>query len=133
MSKYQFLADDWFDQVSKLVDEHGTGDGPAQDIMVNLVITDTPFGSDKEMHMGSQGGSPDWGDGHRDDADVTLTLDYPTAKDIFVSGDQQAGMQAFMAGKITVQGDMSKLMAIQQGGGLGGNPTLQQALQDITE
>ena len=90
--------------------------------MVNLVITDTPFGDDKEMHLGSQDGHPDWGHGHRDDADVTLTLEYATAKDVFVSSDQQAGMQAFMAGKIKVQGDMTKLMMTQQGGGPGGNP-----------
>jgi hypothetical protein len=30
-----------------------------------------------------------------------------------VSGNQQAGMQAFMAGKVKVQGDMTKLMAMQ--------------------
>jgi putative sterol carrier protein len=39
-------------------------------------------------------------------------------------------MQAFMAGKVKVQGDMAKLMASQQGGG---NPALQEAIQGITE
>jgi len=29
----------------------------------------------------------------------------------FVEGNPQAGMQAFMAGKVKVQGDMTKLMA----------------------
>jgi len=130
---YQFLSDEWFGEVKSLIDQHGTGDAPAQDIMVNLVISDTPFDADKEMHMGSKGGTPDWGDGHTDGADVTLTLDYETAKNIFISGDQQAGMQAFMAGKIKVQGDMTKLMMMQQGGGAGGNPELQAAIQGITE
>jgi len=36
-----------------------------------------------------------------------------TAKALLVEGDPQAGMQAFMAGKIKVDGDMSKLMALQ--------------------
>jgi len=54
------------------------------------------------------------------------------ARAVFVSGDQQAGMQAFMAGKVRVQGDMTKLMMAQAGGG-GANPALTQALQDITE
>jgi hypothetical protein len=31
-----------------------------------------------------------------------------------VDWDPQAGMQAFMAGKIKVQGDLSKLLAMQQ-------------------
>ena len=62
------------------------------------------------------------GIGLLDDADVTLTTDYGTAKDVFVSGNQQAGMQAFMAGKVKVQGDMTKLMMSGQGGG--GNEAL---------
>ena len=52
--------------------------------------------------------------GHIDDAEVTITIDYATAKAIFVDGNPQAGMQAFMAGKIKVQGDMTKLMAMGQ-------------------
>jgi putative sterol carrier protein len=38
-------------------------------------------------------------------------------------------MQAFMAGKVRVQGDMTKLMMSQ---GQGGNPGLTEALQSIT-
>jgi hypothetical protein len=36
-----------------------------------------------------------------------------------------------MAGKVKVQGDMTKLMAAQAGGG--GNDALQQAIQEMTE
>ena len=39
---------------------------------------------------------------------------FPTAKAILVDNNPQAGMQAFMAGKIKVQGDMTKMMAMQQ-------------------
>jgi membrane peptidoglycan carboxypeptidase len=46
--------------------------------------------------------------------EVTVTIDYATAKAIFVDNNPQAGMQAFMAGKIKVQGDMTKLMAMGQ-------------------
>ena len=42
-----------------------------------------------------------------------MTTDYETAKALFVEQDAAAGMQAFMTGKITVQGDMMKLMAMQ--------------------
>ena len=48
-----------------------------------------------------------------DDADLTVTVDYETAKAILVDGNPQAGMQAFMSGKIKVQGDMTKMMALQ--------------------
>jgi SCP-2 sterol transfer family len=128
--KHQFLSDDWFAIVEKLVEEHGA-DAPAQaNVMVNLVITGTPFGDERQMHMGARDGKGHWGIGHASDADVTLTTDYVTAKQVFVSGDPNAGMQAFMQGKVRVQGDMAKLMASQQGGG---NAALQEAIQGITE
>jgi putative sterol carrier protein len=102
-------------------------------VVVNLVVKDTPFDQDRQLHMGAKEGKGEFGRGHADNADVTLTTDYATAKEIFVSGNPTAGMQAFMAGKVTVQGDMSKLMAAQAGGGAPGNPELSKALQDITE
>ncbi|GAF76671.1 unnamed protein product, partial [marine sediment metagenome] len=51
--------------------------------------------------------------GHLDEPDLTVTLDYATAKAILVEQDAQAGMQAFMSGQIKVQGDMTKMMALQ--------------------
>jgi hypothetical protein len=128
--KHQFLSDDWFAIVEKLVEQHGADTPVSANVMVNLVITDTPFGDERQMHMGARDGRGHWGIGHDADADVTLTTDYTTAKQVFVSGDPNAGMQAFMQGKVRVQGDMAKLMASQQGGG---NPALQEAIQGITE
>ena len=129
MAKHAFLSDDWFAVVEKLVEELGA-DAPAHaNVVVNLIITDTPFGDERQMHMGAREGKGHWGIGHADDADVTLTTDYDTAKDVFVSGNPQAGMQAFMAGKVKVQGDMAKLMASQGGG----NTALNEAIQGITE
>jgi hypothetical protein len=129
VAKHAFLSDDWFAVVEKLVEEHGA-DAPAHaNVVVNLVITDTPFGDERLMHMGARDGKGHWGIGHADDADVTLTTDYVTAKEVFVSGNPQAGMQAFMAGKVKVQGDMAKLMASQGGG----NTALNEAIQGITE
>ena len=130
MAKHQFLSDEWFEVVEKLVEEHGADAPPLANVVVNLVITETPFGDERKMHMGARDGNGEWGVGHTADADVTLTTDYATAKQVFASGDPNAGMQAFMQGKVRVQGDMAKLMASQQGGG---NPALQQAIQDATE
>ena len=53
--------------------------------------------------------------GQLETPDLTVTTDYDTAKKIFVDQDQAGGMQAFMAGKIKVQGDMMKMMAMQTG------------------
>jgi len=42
-----------------------------------------------------------------------VTVDYETAKAILVDGNSQAAMQAFMMGRVQIQGDMTKLLALQ--------------------
>ena len=129
--KHPFLSDDWFSAVGSAIEQHGADAAPhGPNVVMNLVVTGSPFG-DREFHMGSRDGNALFGQSHLDAADVTLTTDYDTARDVFVSGNQAAGMQAFMAGKVKVQGDMTKLMAAQGGGG--GNPELQTAIQSLTE
>ncbi|MBK5289661.1 MAG: SCP2 sterol-binding domain-containing protein [Acidimicrobiia bacterium] len=132
MSKSEFLSDEWFTAVAALMTEHGADAPSTTSMMLNMVITDTPWG-EREMHMGAVEGQAKMGQGHSDGADVTMTTDYITAKEVFVSGNQQAGMQAFMAGRVKVQGDMTKLMMAQQGGGPGGNQALTDAIQEMTE
>src|SRR2546423_1825003 len=107
---------------------------------MNLMITSTPFDGDLAMHMAATGGpgrsgegQADWGKGHLDDADVTLTLGYDTAKAIFVDSNPQAAIEAFMAGKIIVQGDITKLMVMQSTGPGASASELTRALQEITE
>lgn len=133
MAKHPFLSDDWFAIVERLVEDHGAEAPSAVNLVVNVTITETPFGAERQMHMGAQSGRGHWGIGHAQEADVTLTTDYETAKDILLSGDPTSGMQAFMSGKVKVQGDLAKLMAAQAGGGPGGNTALAEAIQGITE
>jgi hypothetical protein len=133
VAKHAFLSDDWFDEAERLVSDAEAAAPAHASVVVNLVVKDTPFDADREFHMGAKDGQNAFGRGHADGADVTLTTDYATAKDIFVSGNPTAGMQAFMAGKVTVQGDMSKLMAAGASGGGPGNQDLSKQLQDITE
>ena len=128
--KYAFLSDQWFDAAAKLIAEHGTGGPPGPNLVMNLEVTD----GDKttEFHMGSQDGVTLFGKGHTDGADLTLATDIDTAREVFVANNPAAGMQAFMAGKVRIQGDMTKLM-MAQAGGQGGNPQLTDALKSITE
>ena len=133
MAKHAFLSDEWFAIVEKLVEEHGAETPAHASLVMNLTVTETPFGAERHLHMGAKEGRGHWGIGHATDADVSLTTDYATAKEVFVSGDPAAGMQAFMAGKVKVQGDMAKLMAAQAGGGSPGGSALAEAIQGITE
>ena len=132
VAKHPFLSDAWFDEVRRLHDAAGRAAPEGAEIRMNLVITATPFDGDLPMHMAAAGGWADWGKGHLDDADVTLTLGYDTARAIFVDGNPQAAIEAFMAGRIIVQGDITKLMAMQAGPGAAASE-LTRALQEITE
>src|SRR5436189_3062155 len=132
---YKFLSDEWMDEARKIREEFaGKGNPPAHAVRMNQIITDVPFGDGTvNAHMDTSGGQIDMDLGHLDNPDLTVTLDYDTAKAILVDGNPQAGMQAFMAGKIKVQGDMTKLMAMQQGPP---DPTAQQVatrIKEITE
>ena len=132
VTKHTFLSDPWFDEVRRLHDAVG-GAAPEGDIRMNLMITSTPFDGDLAMHMAASEGRANWGKGHLDDADVTLTLGYDTARAIFVEGNPQAAIEAFMAGRIVVQGDITKLMVMQSTGPSASAAELTKALQDITE
>jgi putative sterol carrier protein len=71
--------------------------------------------------------------GHIENPDLTVTLDYATAKAILVEGNPQVGMQAFMAGKIKVDGDITKLMAMQAGAADPSAAAVAAAIQEMTE
>ena len=51
--------------------------------------------------------------GELDAADLTVTTDYDTARQLFVDQDPTASMQAFMQGRIKVEGDITRLMMMQ--------------------
>ena len=115
--KYPFLSDEWLEAAKKIREEHsGAAGAPAHAVRMNQVITDVPFGEGTiNAHLDTSSGEMQMDVGHIENPDLTVTLDYATAKAILVDGNPQAGMQAFMAGKIKVMGDMTKMMAMQQG------------------
>ncbi|MGZ4790330.1 MAG: SCP2 sterol-binding domain-containing protein [Ilumatobacteraceae bacterium] len=112
---FPFLSAEWMD-AAKAIREKYADQSPAITISVrmNQIITDTPFdGGDIRLYLDTSAGTLVMEPGELETPDLTLTTDYDTAKKIFVDQDQAAGMQAFMAGKIKVQGDMMKMMAMQ--------------------
>ena len=116
MAKHPFLSEEWMAEAKKIRDEYAGKSAPiAQTMKMNQIITEVPFGDGTiNAHMDSTSGEMKMELGHLEGAEVTITIDYATAKAIFVDGNPQAGMQAFMSGKIKVQGDMTKLMAMGQ-------------------
>jgi putative sterol carrier protein len=128
---YKFLSDEWVEAARKIREEATAPASAPQPVKMNLTITEVPFGDGSvDAHMDTTSGELRLDTGHLDGADVTATLDYDTAKAMMVDANPQAAMQAFMAGKIKLQGDMTKAMALQSGPV---DAELTKKIQEITE
>ena len=119
MPIYAFLSDEWIAEARNIRAELSgpapAAAPPATSVRMNQVITEVPFGPGTlDAHLDTSSGTLEMETGHLEHPDVTVTLDYDTAKAIFVNGTLEAGMKAFMDGKVRVQGDMAKLIAALQ-------------------
>jgi putative sterol carrier protein len=132
---HPFLSDEWIEEAHAIRAEyHDTSAAINHPVRMNLVVTEIPFGdADIEAHMDTTAGELEIDKGHVESADLKVTVDYETAKAILVDRNPQAGMQAFMAGKIRVEGDMAKLMAIQAGAPDARADEMAERLRAITE
>lgn len=135
MAKYQFLTPEWVEAAKAIRAEfEGQAPAPAHAVRMNQIITEVPFGdSDVKAFMDTSNGTMELDLGELENPDLTVTVDYETAKAIIVDGNPQAGMQAFMSGKIKVQGDMTKMMALQAGGQDPVAAQVAERIQAITE
>ena len=115
VDKLLFLSDEWTAEVKRLHAAVVTAPAaPAQAVRMNLMLTQSPVGDGTlEAHVDTSSGEIVVDTGHLDSPDLTVTVDYETAKAILVDGDAQAAMQAFMSGRIKIDGDMTLLLALQ--------------------
>lgn len=115
MGSFPFLSEEWIEAATALQAEYaGRAAAPASQMRMNLIVTEVPFGEGTEdAHLDTTSGELVLNRGHLESPDLTVTLDYETAKAILVEQNPQAGMQAFMAGRIKIEGDMTKLLALQ--------------------
>lgn len=117
MAAYPFLSPEWTEEARKIQQEFADRvEPPPTPMRMNLVVTAVPFGDGSlDAHVDTTDGQLVLDAGHLENADVKVTVDYDTAKAFLVDQNPQAAMQAFMAGRIKVEGDMTKLLAIQAG------------------
>ncbi len=112
---FEFLSDEWLEAV-RLLREEGEVEVMELGVTVNLTATEVPFGpGERAAHVDTTTGVLVLGAGHLDAADVAITVTWATAKALLVEGNQQAAMQAFLEGKVRVEGDVGKLLAFQSG------------------
>jgi hypothetical protein len=139
VTKYPFLSEEWVEEARRIRAEYADrAPKVSVPVRINQIVKGAPFGSGTvESHLDTSAGEVDFEVGHLESPDLTMTIDYDTAKAIFVQGDSQAAMQAFMSGRIKVDGDMTKLIQLQSAGVVGSaDPAAQELakrLQDITE
>jgi len=129
---FDFLSDEWVAEARKIRAEFKDLGSIANQMRVNLIVTEVPGAGAMDAHIDTSGGEPDIERGHLADPDLTVTLDYDTAKALLIEGNGQAAMQAFMAGKVRVDGDMSKLLALQGSSPLGETEELAARIREIT-
>jgi putative sterol carrier protein len=124
----KYLSDEWFVKVEELAKEVNLEIPPAlADMKINMTITSDSGNIDMAMNGGKIQ------KGHTADAKTKITVPYDLAKKMFVDEDRQAGMQAFMSGKMKIEGDMSKMMAMQGIQPTASQKLLQAKIKEITE
>ena len=132
---YPFLSDEWIEEANVIRAQYRDRIPPIpHTVRMNLVVTEMPFGDGSlDAYVDTSSGELEIEKGHLDESDLKVTVDYGTAKAILVDGNAQAGMQAFMAGKVRIEGDMTKLMVIQSAPQDGSAQELAERLREITE
>jgi len=115
MATHEFLSTDWVAAATDIRDEYADRLAPPSlALRVNLVVTDAPFSDDDvRAFIDTSNGETLAELGVLDDPDLTLTVDHATARRVFLGKDPATALEAYMSGRIVVDGDMSKLFALQ--------------------
>ncbi len=112
--RYEFMSPEWIAAAKAIGEEYEGRVAPVTvAVRINQVITGAPGDHTIDAHLDTSTGRTVIDLGHLEGPDLTITVDYDTAKALFVEQDPTAGMAAFMAGKIRVEGDITRLIALQ--------------------
>lgn len=112
---YPFLSDEWIQAVRDIRHKYADSVPPVEILIrINVVTTKVPFGEGTvSAYIDTSKGVLDMELGALESADLTITTEYEIARAVFVDQDPTASMQAFMSGRIKVEGDITRLMAMQ--------------------
>lgn len=115
VSSYQFLSPEWVEAARRVRDEYQDRlPPPPLPVKANVVVTDAPFDSDTiAAYVDTSAGQLTLDLGHLDDAELSIRIEYAFARRLFVERDQAAAMEGFMSGRIVVEGDLTKVFALQ--------------------
>lgn len=112
---HPFLSDEWMTAARDIRHRHADAVPRIEmSVRINVVTNKVPFGEGTiHAYIDTSSGTLDMEVGSLPDPDLTITTDYDTARSLFVDQDPTASMQAFMSGRIKVEGDITRLMMLQ--------------------
>jgi len=113
--KHAFLSNKWIRAARAIYAGCAEPTAPAASVRANLVVEGVPFGEGTVLaHLDTSAGFIDIDLGHLAGPELTVHLDYALAKSVLLDGDIQTGLEAFLAGRVRVEGDVTRLLALQQ-------------------
>ncbi len=105
MTTYTFLSEEWLDAARSVKTRHEGDPVDQEGLTVNSTITGVPFGDGTlELHS-SHGPVIGWTAGHVADAEVSIRLDYATARELVLDDSPNALERALGSGDIDISGD----------------------------
>ena len=112
---YDFLSAEWIAAAAEIRARYADQAPPISvSVRINLEVTDTALGDDAVLaHIDTSSGEFVFDLGHLDDADTGVLTDYEVAKALVLGAEQAALMQAFMEGRVRINGDMTRLLVLQ--------------------
>lgn len=126
----KFLTQAWFDEVATLNEQAGDLNLPPNlaDLVMNVSITGD---EDIKLHLSSG----KLHQHHADNATSTINIDDKTLGSIIHGGTDttEIALEAFMTGKIRIDGDMSQVLALQTAKPSAEQKALYKAIKEMTE
>lgn len=109
----KFLSQEWADAVTEALNSSEEFQQAAADQQVKLqqIVTDGPEGGSGKYYFSLDDGKAQVAIGEIAEPEATMTQDYDTA--VAISRREVNPQNAFMQGKLKIQGNMMKLMQLQ--------------------
>lgn len=115
MTAHAFLSDEWIAAAEEIHAEFSDRtEAIEEEVRLNITVRGVPFGSGElEGHIDTSAGNtiPQWG--FLDDPQATISVPYDVARSLFVTLDFEQVMMSFMSGQIEVEGDITRLLFLQ--------------------
>jgi len=112
---HQFLSPDWIAAARTIHDEYADQvEEPTESLRMNVTVTGAPFSNEPVLgHVDTTSGSAVPNEGHIDEPDVSVNIPYDIARQLLLDQQPEAVMIAFMSGEIEVEGDITRMLSLQ--------------------